>query len=791
MRLVSYLVSGLLALTGVAFVAAPAHAAVTGTYDGTTTTITSDASSDTMVLTCGANQVLVNGVLPTGSGGTCTSRLVVLGNGGDDVIDIRGLSTSSFQGITLDAGDGNDRVDGTQWTVGNTSDIFIGGGAGDDVMFPHGSDLVRAGPGNDTLSDLNPEIQLLDGESGTDTYTFDFSVFGSASLDFNLTTGGLVLQLSGTSTLQRWTSVEVVDIGLNEANNALRAGGFEGVVKANGAGGNDAMTGGPGADTLVGGPGDDTLDGGPGIDRIEGGDGSELVRVRDGEADSVDCGAAPDIAVTDQVDVLAGCESVDAAPTPVPPDTTKPGVVLKKAVLKSGTHQGPRQLPRRAALPGYGHAGRPGQGEGQEAAREARHAARRPRQRQAQDPQAAADQGREEGRPGPGRSQAAGPLRPDGRRRQRDQGHEEGRPQAPGVAVSWNRPARHPGWTLGAMSTAPTAAPEAGLHERPPHARHFTLAVLALAMGGFAIGTTEFVTMGLLPQIADGVAISIPTAGNVISAYAVGVVIGAPVLAFLGARLPRRGLLVALMVAYAVGNAASALASTYGAAVPGPGRHRLPARRVLRGGLVGGRLAGPGGPQGSRRRDGDARALGRERHRRAGRHLAGPAPRLAGGVLGRDRPGPPDRRCSCSRSCRPARATRRPPAAVSCGRSASPQVWLTLLAGAVGFGGMFAVYSYIAPTVTEVGGLPEGAVPAFLLAFGVGMVVGTWLAGELADWSVFRSLLGSALGLVVVLLLFSALAPARLVAAARRLRRHGPRLGAGGEPAAAADGRRR
>ena len=88
-----------------------------------------------------------------------------------------------------------------------------------------------------------------------------------------------------------------------------------------------------------------------------------------------------------------------------------------------------------------------------------------------------------------------------------------------------------------------------------------------------------------------------------------------------------------------------------------------------------------------------------------------------------------------------------------------PQVWLTLLAGAIGFGGMFAVYSYIAPTVTEVGGLPEGAVPGFLLAFGVGMVVGTWLAGELADWSVFRSLLGSALGLGWCCCSFSALAP--------------------------------
>jgi Ca2+-binding RTX toxin-like protein len=318
---------------------------VTGTYDGTTTTIASDASSDTMVLTCGANQVLVNGVLPTGSGGTCTSKLVVLGNDGDDVIDIRGLSSSSFNGITLDAGGGNDRVDGTAWTVGNTSTISIAGGAGDDVIYPHGSDLVRAGPGNDTLSDLSPDTQLFDGESGTDTYTFDFSVFGSTPLDFNLTQGGLVLQLSGSSTLQRWSSVEVVDIGLNEANNALRAGGFEGIVKANGAGGNDAMTGGPGADTLIGGPGDDALEGGPGIDRVEGGDGSDLVRVRDGLADSVDCGAAPDIAVTDQVDALAGCESVDAAPTPVPPDTTKPAVVFKKAVFKSGTIKVPVSCP--------------------------------------------------------------------------------------------------------------------------------------------------------------------------------------------------------------------------------------------------------------------------------------------------------------------------------------------------------------------------------------------------------------------------------------------------------------
>ena len=69
---------------------------------------------------------------------------------------------------------------------------------------------------------------------------------------------------------------------------------------------------------------------------------------------------------------------------------------------------------------------------------------------------------------------------------------------------------------------------------------------------------------------------------------------------------------------------------------------------------------------------------------------------------------------------------------------AEPQAWLTLLAGAIGFGGMFALYSYIAEVVTEVGGLPEGAVPVFLLAFGLGMVAGTCVAGALADWSVFH-----------------------------------------------------
>src|SRR3954454_12593836 len=102
-----------------------------------------------------------------------------------------------------------------------------------------------------------------------------------------------------------------------------------------------------------------------------------------------------------------------------------------------------------------------------------------------------------------------------------------------------------------ATTDAPTESASGTTPRRVPYA----LALLALAMGGFAIGTTEFMAMGLLPQIADGVDVSIPTAGHLISAYAVGVVVGAPVLAYLGARLPRRGLLLTLMAAYAGGDA--------------------------------------------------------------------------------------------------------------------------------------------------------------------------------------------------------------------------------------------
>ena len=278
-------------------------------------------------------------------------------------------------------------------------------------------------------------------------------------------------------------------------------------------------------------------------------------------------------------------------------------------------------------------------------------------------------------------------------------------------------------------------------------------------MGGFAIGTTEFMVMGLLPQVADGVDVSIPTAGHLISAYAVGVVVGAPVLAFVGARLPRRGLLLVLMAAFAGANALSALAGSYGLLLLARFLCGIPHGAYFGvASLVAASLA----PRG---REGRAVAmvmiglsvanvvgvpavtwLGQHVGWRSAFWVAASLAVLTAVLV----------TCFVPASPGNAEATGRRELRLF----AEPQAWLTLLAGAIGFGGMFALYSYIAEVVTEVGGLAEGAVPVFLLAFGLGMVAGTYVAGPLADWSVFRSLLGSSLAMAVLLLSFAALAPA-------------------------------
>ena len=287
--------------------------------------------------------------------------------------------------------------------------------------------------------------------------------------------------------------------------------------------------------------------------------------------------------------------------------------------------------------------------------------------------------------------------------------------------------------------------------------RRVVAAVVALALGGFALGTTEFVTIGVLPEIAEGVGVDIPTAGHVISAYALGVVVGAPVIAALGARLPRRGLLVALMAAFLVGNLGSALAAGHPSLLVARFVSGLPhgayfgvaslvaaslVRPELRGRAVSSVMLGlavanlAGVPA--------ATWLGQELGWRAAYWavvVLAAATVLAVLAFVPSTPGRGDVTVATELT-----ALRR------------PQVLLTLLVATVGFGGMFAVYSYVSPLSTEVAGLPRGAVPWVLLVYGVGGVLGTAVGGRLADLALFRSLVGAMLATGVLLGLIAVVA---------------------------------
>lgn len=289
-------------------------------------------------------------------------------------------------------------------------------------------------------------------------------------------------------------------------------------------------------------------------------------------------------------------------------------------------------------------------------------------------------------------------------------------------------------------------------------------AVMPLVLGGVGIGTTEFVTMGLLPEIAEGVDVSIPQAGRTISTYALGVVVGAPGIALLGARLPRRGLLVGLMLLFALANAASALATGYGWLALARFLTGLPhgaffgvasivAHDLARPGL-GGRAVGRvmlGIPIANVLGVPLATWIGQQHGWRAAyAAIAALGIASAIGVALLVPHQPPDLEAHPRRELRALGQT---------------QVWLNLLVGAIGFGGSFAMYSYIAPILRHQTGLPADVVPLYLLVYGVGGLLGTLLAGRLVDRSVLRTLVGSSLACGVLLAVFAVAADAALGAA--------------------------
>ncbi|MFF7167437.1 MFS transporter [Streptomyces sp. NPDC008086] len=332
--------------------------------------------------------------------------------------------------------------------------------------------------------------------------------------------------------------------------------------------------------------------------------------------------------------------------------------------------------------------------------------------------------------------------------------------------------------------------------------------LLALALGGFGIGLTEFLIAGLLPQVAASFAVSEAAAGRLISGYALSVAIGAVALTAATARLPRKQVLVGLLVLFVVGNLLSAVAPSYPVMMLGRivaalchgsffGIGSLVARDMVAperksravavmfagltvanvlgvpfGALVGERwgwraafwavtaigvlaLAGivtlvpdradPTPPPTDRTVPPTAPTAGLRAQLRAFRSRQVWVPDRADPT-----PPPTDRTV--------------PPTAPTAGLRAqlrafrSRQVWLTLTATALGYGGMFGAFSYIAYTFTEVGGFSSADVAWLLMVYGVGLVVGNLVGGRAADHDRDRTLVLSLLGLTVTLAAFGLLA---------------------------------
>ncbi|WP_231499431.1 MFS transporter [Caulobacter sp. UNC358MFTsu5.1] len=261
---------------------------------------------------------------------------------------------------------------------------------------------------------------------------------------------------------------------------------------------------------------------------------------------------------------------------------------------------------------------------------------------------------------------------------------------------------------------------------------HAPGAVLAaLALGGFAIGTTEFASMSLLPDFAAGLGVDAPTAGHAISAYALGVVVGAPVIAVLAARLPRRIILVALMAVFAVGNLLSALAPTFGwmmafrffsglphgayfgvaalvAASVAPPERRAQSVAMVMIGLTVATIVGV--PM--------ANVVGQWIGWRWGFVIVAILAAMTATAVYVFAP-----RAPADAGASPLREL---------GALAKGRVWLTLGIGAIGFGGMFCVYTYLASTMREVTHA-SAALPVVLAVFGAGMTVGTLACAWAAD----------------------------------------------------------
>src|SRR5688500_16025447 len=277
------------------------------------------------------------------------------------------------------------------------------------------------------------------------------------------------------------------------------------------------------------------------------------------------------------------------------------------------------------------------------------------------------------------------------------------------------------------------------------------VALYALTIGAFGIGTTEFVIMGLLLQVAADLKVTIAAAGLLISGYALGVFVGAPLLTAATSRLPRKAALVALMVIFTLGNLACALAPNY---------EVLMAARVLTS-LAHGTFFGIGAVVATNLVAADRKAsaisimftgltvatlLGVPAGAWLGLHFGWRATFWAVAAIGVLATAIIAAFVPQDHGDRSGIAIREEVKVL-----ARPQVLLGLAATVLGYAGVFAVFTYIQPMLTRISGFSEAAVSPILLVFGVGMIVGNLVGGRLADRRLLPTLVGSLTLLALVL----------------------------------------
>ncbi|MFJ4783999.1 MFS transporter [Streptomyces sp. NPDC088794] len=319
--------------------------------------------------------------------------------------------------------------------------------------------------------------------------------------------------------------------------------------------------------------------------------------------------------------------------------------------------------------------------------------------------------------------------------------------------------------------------------ELPPRGRQerqrTPTGLVALALGGFGIGLTEFLIAGLLPQVASSFSVSEAAAGRLISGYALSVAVGAIALTAATARLPRKGVLVGLVALFVLGNLLSAVAPSYRVMLLGrivaalchgsffgigslvarslvaPERKSRAVAVMFAGLTVANVLGVPFGALVGERwgwRAAFWAVTGIGVLALAG--IATLVPQGAGQT--RQLPLTKSRQLPLTKSS----SASVPPVALRDQFRAfrSWQVWLTLTATALGYGGMFGAFSYIAYTFTDVGGFSPSDVAWLLMVYGVGLVVGNVIGGRAADHDRDPALILALLGLTVTLVLFGLLA---------------------------------